>query len=57
MDDIKSGDVIFSCYDQKIVAGSIAQSGCYDSPKPVEFGSGSCLGGLRNQCQQRQSQK
>jgi hypothetical protein len=39
MDDVKMGDVICSCYDQNIVTVGIAKSGCYDSPKPVEFGS------------------
>ena len=39
MREVAPGDVIFSFVDTRIVAIGFAQSYCWESPKPVEFGS------------------
>ena len=39
MREVAPGDVIFSFQNTRIVAIGIAQSSCYEAPKPVEFGS------------------
>lgn len=39
MREVSPGDVIFSFVDTYIVAIGIAQSFCYECPKPAEFGS------------------
>jgi putative restriction endonuclease len=38
MREVAPGDVIFSFVDTRIVSIGIAQSYCYESPKPAEFG-------------------
>lgn len=38
MREVAPGDIIFSFVDSKIIAIGIAQSYCWESPKPVEFG-------------------
>jgi len=38
MREVSPGDLIFSFVDTRIAAIGIAQSYCYESPKPVEFG-------------------
>jgi hypothetical protein len=38
MREVSPGDVIFSFVDTRIPAVGIAQSYCWESPKPVEFG-------------------
>jgi len=38
MREVSPGDVIFSFVDTRIVAIGTAQSYCYESPKPTEFG-------------------
>src|SRR5260370_952006 len=38
MREVSPGDLIFSFVDTRIVALGIAQSYCYESPKPAEFG-------------------
>ena len=38
MREVAPGDVIFSFVDTRIVAMGIAESYCYESPKPEEFG-------------------
>ena len=38
MREVAPGDVIFSFVDTRIVAIGTAQSYCYESPKPTEFG-------------------
>ena len=38
MREVSPGDVIFSFVDTRIVAIGTAQSYCYESPKPAEFG-------------------
>jgi len=37
--EVSPGDLIFSFIDTRIVAVGIAQSYCWESPKPEEFGS------------------
>lgn len=39
MREVSAGDVIFSFCDTRIAALGIAQSYCYESPKPDEFGA------------------
>ena len=39
MREVSPGDVIFSFYETRIAALGIAQSYCYESPKPDEFGT------------------
>jgi hypothetical protein len=39
MREVAPGDLIFSFVDTRIVAIGIAESYCYESPKPEEFGS------------------
>jgi len=39
MREVSPGDLIFSFKDTRILAIGIAESYCYESPKPVEFGS------------------
>lgn len=39
MREVAPGDLIFSFMDTKILAVGIAQSYCWESPKPVEFGA------------------
>jgi putative restriction endonuclease len=39
MREVSPGDVIFSFVDTRILAIPIAQSYCWESPKPVEFGA------------------
>ena len=39
MREVAPGDVILSFVDTRIIAIGIAQSYCFESPKPVEFGS------------------
>ncbi len=39
MREVSAGDVIFSFCDTRIAALGIAQSYCYESPKPDEFGT------------------
>jgi hypothetical protein len=39
MREVSPGDVIVSFYDTRIAALGIAQSYCYESPKPNEFGT------------------
>lgn len=39
MREVAPGDVIFSFQNARIVAIGIAQSVCYEAPKPAEFGS------------------
>jgi putative restriction endonuclease len=39
MREVAPGDVIFSFVDTRIFAIGLAQSYCWESPKPVEFGS------------------
>lgn len=39
MREVAPGDVIFSFQNTRIKAIGIAQSACYEAPKPVEFGS------------------
>src|ERR1700682_4771383 len=38
MREVSPGDIIFSFVDTRIAAIGIAQSYCWESPKPVEFG-------------------
>ena len=38
MREVSPGDLIFSFVDTRIVAIGTAQSYCYESPKPAEFG-------------------
>jgi putative restriction endonuclease len=38
MREVAPGDLIFSFVDTRIVAIGIAESYCYESPKPIEFG-------------------
>jgi putative restriction endonuclease len=38
MREVSPGDLIFSFADTRIVAIGVAQSYCYESPKPAEFG-------------------
>jgi putative restriction endonuclease len=38
MREVSPGDVIFSFVDTRIAAIGVAQSYCWESPKPVEFG-------------------
>src|SRR5437879_1701660 len=38
MREVSPGDIIFSFVDTRISAIGIAQSYCWESPKPVEFG-------------------
>lgn len=38
MREISPGDLIFSFMDTRILAIGIAQSYCWESPKPLEFG-------------------
>src|ERR1039457_7699847 len=38
MREVSPGDAIFSFVDTRIAAIGIAQSYCWESPKPVEFG-------------------
>jgi putative restriction endonuclease len=38
MREVAQGDLIFSFVDTRIVAIGVAQSYCYESPKPTEFG-------------------
>ena len=40
MRKVAPGDLIFSFVDTRIVAIGTAQSYCYESPKPAEFGIG-----------------
>jgi hypothetical protein len=39
MREVAPGDLIFSFMDTRILALGIAQSYCWESPKPLEFGS------------------
>src|ERR1700686_2503773 len=39
MREVSPGDVVFSFVDTKIAAIGVAESHCYESPKPQEFGS------------------
>jgi hypothetical protein len=39
MREVSPGDVVFSFVDTRIVAIGIAQSYCWESPKPTEFGT------------------
>ena len=39
MREVSPGDVIFSFVDKSIVAIGVAQSYCWESPKPTEFGT------------------
>jgi hypothetical protein len=39
MREVSPGDVVFSFVDTKIAAIGIAESHCYESPKPQEFGN------------------
>lgn len=39
MREVSPGDLVFSYFDTRIAALGIAQSYCYESPKPTEFGS------------------
>jgi putative restriction endonuclease len=39
MREVAPGDVVFSFVDTRVTAIGIAQSYCWESPKPVEFGS------------------
>jgi len=39
MREVSPGDIVFSFVDTKIAAIGIAESHCYESPKPQEFGS------------------
>jgi putative restriction endonuclease len=39
MREVAPGDTIFSFVDTRIIAFGVAQSYCWESPKPVEFGS------------------
>jgi putative restriction endonuclease len=39
MREASPGDLVFSFVDTKILAIGIVQSYCFESPKPVEFGS------------------
>ena len=39
MREVAPGDLIFSFMDTRILAVGIAQSYCWESPKPVEFGT------------------
>jgi len=38
MREVAPGDLVFSFVDTRIVAIGTAQSYCYESPKPAEFG-------------------
>src|SRR5438067_8040762 len=40
MREVSPGDIVFSFVDTKIAAIGVAQSYCWESPKPQEFGSG-----------------
>ncbi len=39
MREVSPGDQIFSFRDRKIEAVAVAQSNCYEAPKPAEFGA------------------
>ena len=39
MREVAPGDLIFSFMDTRILALGIAQSYCWESPKPLEFGT------------------
>jgi putative restriction endonuclease len=39
MREVSPGDIIFSFFDTRIAAIGIAQSYCWESPKPTEFGN------------------
>ena len=39
MREVAPGDLIFSFMDTRILAVGIAQSYCWESPKPMEFGN------------------
>src|SRR5580704_5699953 len=39
MREVAPGDLIFSFIDTRILAVGIAQSYCWESPKPLEFGT------------------
>lgn len=39
MREVAPGDLVFSFVDTRILAIGIAESYCYESPKPAEFGS------------------
>jgi len=39
MREVAPGDLVFSFYDTRIVAIGVAQSYCWESPKPSEFGT------------------
>ena len=39
MREVAPGDLIFSFMDTRILAVGIAQSYCWESPKPLEFGN------------------
>ena len=39
MREVAPGDLVFSFVDTRIPAAGIAQSYCYESPKPLEFGT------------------
>jgi hypothetical protein len=38
MREVAPGDIVFSFVDTRIIAIGVAQSYCWESPKPVEFG-------------------
>lgn len=40
MQEVTKGDVIFHCYNQSIVAVSVAKSDCYDCVRPSELDNG-----------------
>src|SRR5436309_10347989 len=47
MREVSPGDVIFSFVETFIIAIGIAQSYCWESPKPIEFGAaGAVIGAL-----------
>jgi hypothetical protein len=39
MREVSPGDIVFSFVDTRIAAIGIAESYCWESPKPIEFGS------------------
>lgn len=39
MREVSPGDIVFSFVDTRVVAIGIAQSYCWESPKPTEFGT------------------
>ena len=41
MREVSAGDVVFAFVDTFVVANGVAQSYCWESPKPTEFGTAS----------------